>query len=176
MAETAQVKKLNPVVKYLLVMIAIVFSMLFVSVLSIYTYYHLATGERVAGQEADSDDLNVESYYRFEHEFLASSADEKNGIIRFKLELALNDKEGLTQFLRNSNAKIRDMIQRKVMGLKVAEAKKLYTDGQLHKEIMRDINDFIVSHKPSRMTLLGTVKRLRVVEVNFEDFFASLVE
>ncbi|HBC73632.1 MAG TPA: hypothetical protein DC017_02010 [Candidatus Wallbacteria bacterium] len=165
-------KPSSTVIKYLLISIAFLATMVCSAVVSIFVYKTIMEKKSETG--VDQEIISKENM-TFE-EFTIYPLAEK-GMVKFKVNAEVNDTK-VKEYLESKKPAVRDIITRAVMMFKIEELKKIYQNEDLHKSIQKDLNLVIGDNIKLEASFLGGQKKKRflVVKVNIFDFSAVAME
>jgi len=165
-------KPSSSVIKYLLIAIAFLATMVCSAVVSIFVYRTIMESKT---DTADTLTIEVKDSIEFD-EFVIYPIKDK-GIIKFKVNAEVNDAK-VKVFLEGKKAAIRDIISRTVMLFPIEEIKIAYQTEKLHESIKKELNKIIGNNIKGESTLLGGQKKATflVVRANVYDFSAITME
>ncbi len=165
-------KPSSMVIKYLLIAIAFLATMVCSAVVSIFVYKTIM--EKKSETSVDQEIITKDSI-TFD-EFTIYPLKEK-GMIKFKINAEVNDIKA-KEYLDKKKPAIRDIITRLVMLFPIEEIKKIYQSEELHKSIRKELNLIIGDNIKVESSFLGgqVKKKFLVVKVNVYDFSAITME
>lgn len=172
-------KPSSSIIKFLLIGIAFLVTMVLSAVVSISTYKMLMESKDVE-EITDAiavDNIDLDEIVAYTDRVNEKGVNEK-GIIKFKINAEVNDVK-VKEYLATKKPAIKDMITRAVMLFYVKDAMQSYQDGRLHKAIIEDLNKIVGENnikveKP--MLGGGKKKKFMVVKVNVFDFSAMVID
>lgn len=165
-------KPSSTVIKYLLIAIAFLATMVCSAVVSIFVYKTIM--EKKSETSVDQEIVSKESV-TFD-EFTIYPLKEK-GMVKFKVNAEVNDAK-VKEYLEKKKPAVRDVITRNVMLFPIEELKKIYQNEELHKSILKELNLIVGDNIKVESSFLGGQKKKRflVVKVNVFDFSAIAME
>ncbi|HOD42599.1 MAG TPA: hypothetical protein PKW98_00625 [Candidatus Wallbacteria bacterium] len=165
-------KPSSTVIKYLLIAIAFLATMVCSAVVSIFVYKTIM--EKKSEATVDQEIVTKENI-AFD-EFTIYPLAEK-GMVKFKINAEVNDVK-VKDYLDKKKPAVRDIITRGVMMFKIEEIKKIYQNEDLHKSIQKELNLIIGDNIKVESSFLGGQKKKKflVVKVNVYDFSAMTME
>ncbi len=165
-------KPSSMVIKYLLIAIAFLATMICSAVVSILVYKTIM--EKKSETSVDQE-IVVKDSINYD-EFTIYSLKEK-GMVKFKMNAEVNDVK-VKEFLDKKKPAVRDCITRHVMLFPIEEIKKIYQSEELHRSIRKEMNLIVGDNIKVESSFFGGAvkKKFLVIKVNIYDFSAITME